>query len=52
MPVKVNYTGDQIIFNFVVLVVALRRLSAAMLWLFLNAVGYLIALYPIRVYWD
>jgi len=22
------------------------------LWLFLNAVGYLLALYPVRVYWE
>jgi len=50
MPIKVLYTGDQIIFNFVILVVALQRLSASILWLFLNAVEYLLALFPVQVY--
>ena len=52
MPFKVLYNRDQIVIDFVILVVALQRLAAAILWLFLNAVGYLIALFPIKVYWE
>jgi len=52
MPIKILYTRDQIIFDFVILVVALQCLSASILWLFLNIVEYLLALFPVRVYWE
>jgi len=52
MPFKVLYTGDQIIVDFTTIVVALRRLTACILWLFLNAVGILLALFPVEVYWE
>ena len=52
MPFKVVYLADQIVIDFTLLVVALRHLVAAILWLFLNAVGYLLALYPVVVYWE
>jgi len=52
MPFKVVYSADQILIDFTLIVVALRCLVAAILWLFLNAVGYLLALYPVVVYWE
>jgi len=52
MPFKVVYAADQILIDFTLLIVALRHLTASVLWLFLNAVGYLLALYPVVVYWD
>ena len=52
MPFKVVYSADQILINFTLIIVALRRLVVAILWLFLNAVGYLLALYPVVVYWE
>ena len=52
MSFKVVYSADQILINFTLLIVALRRLAAAILWLFLNAVGYLLTLYPVVVYWE
>jgi len=52
MPFKVIYTRDVIIIDFIILVVALQHLVAAILWLFLNAVGYLIALFLVEVYWE
>jgi len=52
MPFKVVYSADQILINFTLLVVALQHLAASILWLFLNAVGYLLALYPVVIYWE
>jgi len=52
MPFKVVYSADQIIIDFFLLIVALRHLAASILWLFLNAVGYLLALFPVVVYWE
>jgi len=52
MPFKVVYSADQILIDFTLIVIALRRLVAAILWLFLNTVGYLLALYPVVVYWE
>jgi len=52
MLIKVFYTGDQIIIDFVILIVALQCLSAFILWLFLNTVGYLLSVYPVKVYWE
>jgi len=52
MPFKVVYMADQIIVDFTLLIVALQYLVATILWLFLNAVGYLLSVYPVRVYWE
>jgi len=52
MPFKVVYSADQILIDFTLLIVALQHLAASILWLFLNTVGYLLALYPVVVYWE
>jgi len=52
MPFKVVYSADQILIDFTLLIIALRRLAASILWLFLNAVRYLLALYPVVVHWE
>ena len=46
MPFKVVYSIDQILIDFTLLVVALRHLTVTILWLFLNAVGYLLSMSP------
>ena len=52
MAFKVVYSADQILIDFTLIVVALQHLVAAILWLFLNAVGYLLTLYPVVIYWE